>query len=389
MRPGVLAVSCLILATALSAPRVSLAEDGWAYGKRGWEWAQDNTGSYLWTGVRAQSRYSSLENNFNLIEDFDKPVESGFTVNRARIKVGAGYHKTYSAYFEYDVRNGNLLDLRTTWLENDSLNIRVGQWKPEFNRERVDSSGKQQFSDRSIANYWFTIDRQWGAVASGHVAEGLAHDSLWWAGILGGNGRSESSDGGRPMFLARWQWNYNGRVLPFSQSALKRYALPTGSLAFAAVSNDSKYTRFSSDGGGQLEGYQEGEANQYRIAQFMQEWGWQHRGLSVQQELHWKSIHDRRRGGTRNLVGGYAQVGWFPAARWQKLSDNFEVATRVAYVNQDAGDGLYDFEFSLGANLFFNGHRNKLTFDTSYLSVVDEGEQESDIRYRVQWDLSL
>ncbi|MEH6515211.1 MAG: porin [Halioglobus sp.] len=367
----------------------ALADTGWAYGKRGLEWSAPDTGSYLWTGVRAQSRYSSLANNFNLIEDFDQPTESGFTVNRARIKIGAGYQNLLTGYHEYDVRNGNLLDLRATWVQNPAFNVRVGQWKPEFNRERVDSSGKQQFSDRSVANYWFTIDRQWGAVASGRLAAGAKMDSSWWAGVLGGNGRSESSDGGKPMLMARWQWNYTGEVLPFSQSALKRYETPRGSLAFAAVTNESQYTRFSSSGGGQLEGYEPGSNNQYRIEQIMQEWSWQHRGTSVQQELHWKSITDQRNGGTRDIYGGYAQAGWFPSQRWQTIPDNLEVASRVAYVNQDAGDGLHDIEFSIATNLFFNGHRNKLTFEASYLSVVEDDEQESDIRFQVQWDLSL
>ena len=382
-------VSGLVILIALFFSHPGTGAEGWDYGKRGLEWSGGDTGSYLWTGLRAQSRYSSLENEFNLIEDFDDPVESGFDVNRARVKIGAGYRKLATAYHEYDVRNGNLLDLRATWTKNAAFNLRLGQWKPEFNRERVDSSGKQQFTDRSIANYWFTIDRQWGALASGRVAEGQVHDSSWWAGVLGGNGRGESSDGGRPMVLLRWQWNYSKQVLPFSQSALKRYEPPRGSLAVAAISNDSQYTRFSSGGGGQLEGYEEGEANQYRIYQLMQEWAWQHRGLSVQQELHWKSIDDRLKGGTRNLFGGYAQLGWFPAQRWQQLSDKFEIATRAAYVNQDQDDGLHDIEFSVAANFFFNGHRNKLTFDTSYLSVVDDGKQASEIRFRVQWDLSL
>jgi phosphate-selective porin OprO/OprP len=378
-----LTVSSSLLAQA-PAP-----EPGWAYGPRGFEWSSPDTGSYLWTGVRAQSRYSTLENDFNLIEDFDEPADSGFTVNRARIKIGAGYQDVLSAYHEYDVRNGNLLDLRATWLQSQAFNLRAGQWKPEYNRERVDSSGKQQFTDRSVANYWFTIDRQWGVMASGRISPGSGHDSSWWAGVLGGNGRGESSDGGRPMLMGRWQWNYTGEVLPFSQSALKRYQQPRGSLAFSGVSNDSQYTRYSSGGGGQLEGYEAGADNQYRIAQIMQEWSWQHRGISIQQELHWKSIKDRINGGTRNLYGGYAQAGWFPAQRWSGLPDNLEIASRGAYVNQDTGNGLRDLEFSIALNIFFNGHRNKLTFDTAYLSVVEDQEQDSDIRFRVQWDLSL
>ena len=159
-----------------------------------------------------------------------------------------------SFYNEWDLRDKRLLDLRTTWLYDPAFNLRVGQWKAEFNRERIDSSGKQQFVERSIATYWFTIDRQWGALASGRLGQGSQLDSSWWAGVLGGNGRSEKSDGGRPMLLGRWQWNYTGTLLPFSQSALKRYAEPHASLSLAFVANDSQFTRFSSDGGFFLSG---------------------------------------------------------------------------------------------------------------------------------------
>jgi len=295
----------------------------------------------------------------------------------------------FSFYHEFDLRDSRLLDLRSTWIGSPNFKLRLGQWKPEFNRERVDSSGKQQFAERSIANYWFTIDRQWGLMASGRAGQESSMDSSWWAGVLGGNGRSENSDGGRPMGLLRWQWNYNQTVLPFSQSALKRYHKAHGSLAFAAVTNDSKFTRYSSDGGGQLPGYSEGDDNQYRIYQAMQEWAWQRAGLSFQQELHWKSVEDRHNGEKRNIVGGYAQAGWFPAERWQRISKNLEIALRAAYVRPDDRGNSENSEFTVGANWFFNGHRNKLTFDTSYLAIEEQGTSKSDTRFRVQWDISI
>jgi phosphate-selective porin OprO/OprP len=361
----------------------------WKYTDGGLSLKNEGSGSYLTLGLRMQARYSTIENEPRVLEDFTKGFQSGSDINRARYKIWAGLKSDFTFYHEYDLRNSKLLDLRTTWISQPNFNIRLGQWKPEFNRERVDSSGKQQFSERSIATYWFTIDRQWGTMASGRVRPGNSLDSSWWAGVLGGNGRSQKSDGGRPMGLARWQWNYSGEVLPFSQSALKRYAIPRGSFALAVVSNDSKYTRYSSDGGGQLPGYSEGEDNQYRILQGMQEWAWQGGGLSFQQELHWKSVRDRRYGGTRNLVGGYAQMGWFPAERWKSISPKLEIAVRGAYVDPDDESSSDNGELTLGGNWFFNGHRNKLTLDMSYLTIEEQGVQKSDSRFRIQWDISL
>lgn len=377
------------LTLLLFSASTALADTDWNYGKRGLEWSDTTTGSYLWLGLRSQARYTTIEQALRIPSDFDQPTKSGGSINRARYKIGAAYRDDFTFYHEYDLRNSRLLDLRTTWVANPEFNLRLGQWKAEYNRERIDSSGKQQFVERSISTYWFTVDRQWGLMSSGRLGKGSHHDSNWWAGVLGGNGSNTGSDGGRPMLLGRWQWNYTGKLLPFSQSALKHYAQPHASLSFAGMANDSKYTRFSSDGGGQLPGYEEGEDNQYRIYQAMQEWAWQHRGLSFQQELHWKSIRDRVNGGTRNLYGGYAQAGWFPSDHWNTVPDKLEVALRVAYVDPDSPEGLEDLELTFGVNWFINGHRNKLTFDVTYLEAEDDGERESEYRFQLQWDLSL
>ena len=379
----------ILLALMCLSFSVSAQQSAWEYTDGGLTLKNENSESYLTLGLRMQARYSTIEEEPRALQDFTDEYKSGADINRARYKIWAGLNNDFTFYHEYDLRNSNLLDLRTTWISQPNFKVRLGQWKPEFNRERVDSSGKQQFAERSIATYWFTIDRQWGTMASGRVGTGSQVDSSWWAGVLGGNGRSEKSDGGRPMGLARWQWNYSGEVLPFSQSALKRYAVPRGSFAVAVVSNDSKFTRYSSDGGGQLPGYSEGEDNQYRILQGLQEWAWQGGGLSLQQELHWKSVRDRRDGRTRNLVGGYAQLGWFPAERWNSISPKLEIAVRGAYVDPDDEFSSDNGELTLGGNWFFNGHRNKLTVDMSYLAIEEQGVQKSDSRFRIQWDISL
>ncbi|MEP6391709.1 MAG: porin [Halioglobus sp.] len=381
-------VAAVLTSMSLWSMHANAGSD-WDYGKRGLEWSATETGSYLWLGLRAQLRYDSDENDFRLPDDFDDPENSESGVNRSRYKIGARLRSDATFYHEYDLTDSRLLDLRATWISHPELNIRLGQWKSDYNRERIDSSGKQQFVERSISTYWFTIDRQWGAMASGRLWQGALADSSYWAGILAGNGRSTSDDGGRPMVMGRWQWNYTGNLLPFSQSALKRYEEPHGSLAFGAVSNDSAYTRFSSDGGGQLPGYEEGSNNQYRLYQAMQEWAWQRGGLSFQQELHFKSIEDRVNGATRNVFGGYVQVGWFPSERWQFVPSGIEVALRGAYVDSDSRTDLKNDEYTVAVNWFINGHRNKLTFDASYLSTDDDDGHEDDTRFRLQWDVSI
>ena len=57
-------------------------------------------------------------------------------------------------YFEYDQPSDDLLDLRATVKLGEQLFLRLGQSKSDFNRGRIDSSGKQQMTERSISNYW-------------------------------------------------------------------------------------------------------------------------------------------------------------------------------------------------------------------------------------------
>ena len=60
-------------------------------------------------------------------------------------------------YFEYDRPGDYLLDLRATLKLGDQLFLRVVQWKSDFNLVGIDSSERQQMTERSIFNYWFTI----------------------------------------------------------------------------------------------------------------------------------------------------------------------------------------------------------------------------------------
>ena len=72
-------------------------------------------------------------------------------------------------------------------------------------------------------------------------------------GVNKGNGRGGiDRRSGDPMYLARWNWQFLGEELPFSQSDLKFRDAPASSVSFAASRVRGPFTRFSSSGGGQL-----------------------------------------------------------------------------------------------------------------------------------------
>lgn len=254
--------------------------------------ADGNYRFQLW--LRGQFRYSyPFDRDPRDPGDFAAEPVSSFAIRRARLKIGGHFPRPWlSYYFEYDFVGGNLLDLRFTLTKLDWLQLRVGQWKVNYNRERVDSSGKQQFVERSIVNREFTVDRQAGVMLAGHVFKDSALSSWYMLGAFSGNGRGNPNDDDVPMLLARWQWNFLGRDLPSSQSDLLRHPRPTGTIALATLSNTSQYTRFSTGGGGQLDGIDPlldaapgtapeppGEPGQYRLRQYLVETAFKDRGL--------------------------------------------------------------------------------------------------------------
>jgi phosphate-selective porin len=276
--------------------------------------------------------------------------------------------------------------------------IRVGQWKIDLNRERVDSSGRQQFVERSIANRVFTIDRQVGIQLRGRAFKDTGADLRYWAGVFNGEGRSVRNNDNGLMYMGRLQWNFLGRDLSWRQTDVEYTELPTGSLAIAGATNTGSCTRWSSSGCGNLDGFQSpasAATDQFKMSQAVQEFAFKYRGLSLQQEYHEKTIRDRASGTKHELTGGYLQAGYFFHNRFPNIPAPLEFAARYAFVDEpNAVDRALENErreFTLGANWFFSGHANKLTFDLSRLTLDDGllGLDDSDTRVRLQWDVSF
>ena len=362
-----------------------------SYGSKGLQYESKEGNNFLWFGVRLQTRYSDLAINHDDVpgQPTDKSTET--KLNRGRLKLGGHlFTPKFTVYSEYDFSKDQLLDLRATYEVANWLSIRAGQWKAEFNRERIDSSGAQQFADRSIATPWFTLDRQQGIGASGRLGAGTALDSSYWFSRLSGAGRGGNRSDAEDLWMGRYQWNFTRRVLGFSQSDIGRREKPAGSIAIAAASGRSMYTQFSGAGGGQLPGYENGQSDRYEIRQTLIETAWQYKGFSWQQEVHWKKVTDTVNNTEQKIVGGYAQAGMFFSEIWSSVPDPLEFAIRYASVDPgDPDDSSEERESILAANWFFNGHRNKLTADVSRITRPDTTGSETETRIRLQWDVSF
>ena len=90
------------------------------------------------------------------------------------------------------------------------------------------------------------------------------------------------------------------------------------------------------------------------------------------------------------MRGGYIQLGSFVNEWWRLWPRQLELAGRLSIVDPDRSlSGNTEKERTLGLNWFFNGHRNKLTLDHSWLNFEDFGDSATRNRLRLQWELSF
>ena len=388
--------------------------------------------SYTSKGFRLESRDGNYQTNLQWraqlratdpyrsdprsVKAFDTD-QTTLQARRLRMKIGGhGYRPWLKYYFEVDLQptrsldnssansSARVIDWRIDVAKNKAFGIRAGQWKIDYNRERVDSSGRQQFVERSIVNRVFTIDRQVGLSFRGRLFEGTGSDVRYYLGAFTGEGRGVSNDDRELMYVGRLQWNFLGRDLALRQTDVERTEKPTGSFAIGGATHTGRATRWSSSGGGNLDGYQKVDAagnGQYRIHQAVAEFAFKYQGFSTQNEFHWKNIQDTtlaagQAGQDNDLYGLYTQWGYFFNEIWSDFPEPLELAVRYAWLREPNASNLAAEddrqEFTLGANWFFNGHNNKLTLDYSYLTLNEDdffGGDATGSRVRLQWDISF
>jgi phosphate-selective porin len=387
------AVLACALAALLVHPLAAQQRPSVGHGSRGFfiETADGNWRTEL--QFRMQFRFSTPYDGEPTSAGAFGTESASFDVRRARLKIGGhGFQPWLSYYFEYDVPSSSLLNWTLEIEKNPKASVRLGQWKAYYSRERVVSSGRQQFVDRSIVNRPFTIDRQMGVSLYGRLGEGSVGDFNYWVSAFTGMGRGvRSNDDQKLMYMARLQWNPFGRAVGFAGGDLARSEDVALSIAVAATTNRSACTRFSGSGCGSLAGFAT-DASRYRVNQGLIETALLYKGFSWTQEYHIKKIDDRVADTETDLRGNYAQIGYFPVGLIEDFPEELELAVRYSFYrpDNDVDDNRYD-ELSFGANWFFSGHSNKLTAEvTRFDATFQPGTVTEDgTRFRLQWDIQF
>ncbi|MDF9798572.1 phosphate-selective porin OprO/OprP [Catalinimonas alkaloidigena] len=390
---------CTFHAALAFQDKGSLEKDSLAtqieYTSKGFQFTAPNNKFQLQIGGRLQFRFATPNDQDPItFADFDPERKTVFKINRARLKVGGHtFHPWLRYYFEYELGASRLLDFRFMIEKWPWLSFKLGQWKTEYTRERVISSGNQQMMERSIINRPFTVDRQQGISVYGHIQMSKVADFNYNLAVLTGTGiNARVNDDENLMYTARVQWNFLGEAVPMIGSDLEVREEPLASVAVAGVTNRSRYTRFSSSGGGNLTDFEIGEAGQYSVNQWLFETAFMYRSFSWHSEMHLKNIDDHINQTFTQLRGGFWQAGYVLNHEAATTKPLFEPAFRYAIFQPSIGFPQYAREeFSLALNCFFSRHANKLTADVTYFEF-EEGEVDTSHqswRFRVQYEVSF
>lgn len=345
----------------------------------------------------ADGRYAlAIRARLQVRYDFEHPNVEGessahlLQIRRARLQLAGnvfGKHNRYYIQFGFSPRDmlGGLVSdegsirrnpVRDARLEFDylrDLTVWVGQMKVPFSRQRVNSSGNQQFVDRSSVNEEFNLDRDIGLQVRSDDLAGLG--LLKYAlGVFLGEGRNafELADP-RMLYVARVEVHPLGAFESDSEADLERMRKPGLSLGLAYAFHDDAIGDRSVHGSVPADG---GTTDiHHATADLMFKW----RGLSFESALHLRKARRRNPGGALDDMGVPIPVaaprdglGWFGQVGWLVPKIDLELVARYSTARNVFGPGsaLADRdEVGGGLNYYFVGHNLKLQLD--YFRLVD------------------
>lgn len=246
---------------------------------------------------------------------------------------------------------------------NRRFYLGFGQSKLPGNRQRVISSGNQQFADRSIANGLYTIDRDFGVFAYYTRPIGTQQVQLKGA-FTTGEGRGASPGDAGMAYTGRVEWLPMGAFTnagDYSEGDLEFEPKPKVSLAATYCWNERARRT-----GGQL-GFDLYERRD--IGTFIAEALLKYQGWAWSNEYFDRRSPDPLTYSPEGAVRAI-QVGQGFNTQLSKLfRSRYEVATRYTFVLPERGvDGQtrHTEEILLGGTRYLNGHRIKVQLYAGY-----------------------
>ena len=332
----------------------------------------------------------------------DEKMATNFLIRRARLKFD-GFAFTPNLVYKVELGLSNrdmnptsdfdqvssspkiILDAVLKWKFHQNFTLWMGQTKLPGNRERVISSQKLQFVDRSILNSKFNIDRDMSLQLHSQFQ---VHNALlrFIASVSTGEGRNITAGNiggfgytGRFEFLPMGKFSSNG---DYFSSDLNREKKPKLSLGFTYDFNNN-----ASRVGGRLGNFIEDADGNYVLSNLSTTFGdmmFKYRGFSILAEVA------RKKSSTKNMgfasgTSVSAQMGYLINAPKFK---NVEFALRYSKINPDIGSSLTETaEYTFGISKYVKKHNLKLQTDVSLQDI--SGKENLKLIYRLQTEFAF
>ncbi|PCJ80084.1 MAG: FmdC precursor [Bacteroidetes bacterium] len=356
-------------------------------------------------GVEAQSISSSPSMKFSgriqslaTVTMTGEEMESNFLVRRARLKFqGTTINPKFTYKLELGLSNRDhgspipqtknsarmILDAVVQYQMGKNTQLWFGQTKLPGNRERVISSSKLQFVDRSLLNSKYNIDRDMGV---------QLHHKFELGGLKGKAVVSISQGEGRNITTGNYGgFDYTGRIelLPFGSftgkgdyfgSDLKREENPKLALGLTYDYHD-KASRQRGNTGSFL-------SETRTLSTIFADLMFKYQGLSIMAEYAVKSSDQTPvfivegsgleyfyTGTGLNIQSGYL------------FDNNIELALRYTSINPEDVLGKDDISmYTLGVSKYLDGHKLKVQSD---FSIINEGLGDPTLMGRLQFELAF
>jgi len=350
-------------------------------------------------GGRLQTRYSYTDGELNSVT----PNASKAEVKRMKLWLnGYAYSKDLTYLLQVDfVQGGSAKLLEHAYVNYrlvDELQLLAGQTKVPFGRQWLNSSGGQQFVDRSAASDAFRPGYDTGLKLNGEVMKGLATYEL---GVYGGAGqsltRAANGDNTASAMAARVTVNPFGKLGYGSESDLDHSPKPLLSLGADYYGNTLKRTTAT---GPAMTAATAFETNNITLAGAS---GWLGRGrgnfsasekvnvdtygvdaafkwlgASAQAEYLFGEADGKTSGEHLRAHGYFAQLGYCI------IPKTLELAFRYSFVDPDRDASNDQLSDTAGAvSYYFNKHNLKIQGDVTNSHDQSKGRVD-DLIYRLQ-----
>ncbi len=351
--------------------------------------------------LKIELRFQSLFMASKFLQTEDE-VSTNFLVRRARLKFG-GFAFTPNLQYKVELGLSNrdispssdfdevkkapklILDAVVKWKFHKNFTLWMGQTKLPGNRERVISSQKLQFVDRSQLNSKFNLDRDMSLQL--HSSFNL-QDALFSiiAAFSTGEGRNITQGNiggfgytGRVEFLPGGKFSSKG---DYFGADLAREKKPKLSLGFSYDFNHQ-----ASRVGGRLGNFITDDNGDYLNSDLTTMIGdlmFKYQGFSMMAEFARKKSSERALG----FASGTAVVGQMGYIINAPNFKNFELAFRYTKVNPDSGSSLSEIaEYTVGVSKYFLKHSLKLQSDISLQET--SGSDHLNLIYRIQSEFAF